>query len=636
MSLFARYIPAALGGGGGGSAGITSINSDGTAAQTLTVGTSGTNFAIIDDGIGGHVFNLPTASASNRGALSSADWSTFNAKQAALTIGDLTAAGTDGIVVTGGAGSIIGSGTSLAQHVADASHNGYLSSTDWSTFNAKQPAGSYALTTLSNLGTTAINADLTFGVTPGNIKGFGASSGGTLVLSGGAGSAAAGGTSTLQSGANGFGNGTTGGAVSATSGSATNGGGVTLTGGVGVSNGGPINITGGSGGAGTGGAVNITAGSGGVGGTIALSGTTQLTSLAASLPLQLGASKNIISQAIDLSGTQATGILAAARFPALTGDITTASGALATTLATVNPNVGSFTNASITVNAKGLITAASNGTAGTVTSVTFTGDGTVLSSTPSSAVTTSGTVTASLNTQSAGTFLAGPTSGSAAAPTFRALQPPTNQTLLSGSAATYTTPAGVLWIKVRAVGGGGGGGNSGAGASGSGTTGGNTTFGTSLLTANGGVGGAATTNSAGATGGVGGTATVTTSGTTLKLAALQGGQGGSTAGVSVGAGSGGAGASTPFGGAPAGGLDSSNGASAIANTGSGGTGAGGGNTLAGAGGGGAGGYLEAIIYPTVAQTFTYTVGAGGVASGGGGFAGGSGGSGIIVVEEYYQ
>lgn len=62
----------------------------------------------------------------------------LNGKQATLTIGNLTDAGTDGITVTGGTGAIIGSGTSLAQHVADASHNGYLSSTDWSTFNGKQ------------------------------------------------------------------------------------------------------------------------------------------------------------------------------------------------------------------------------------------------------------------------------------------------------------------------------------------------------------------------------------------------------------------------------------------------------------------------------------------------------------------
>lgn len=59
----------------------------------------------------------------------------------------------------------------------------------------------------------------------------------------------------------------------------------------------------------------------------------------------------------------------------LTGDATgSGTGSFATTLATVNANVGSFTSANITVNAKGLITAAANGSgggggSGTVTSV---------------------------------------------------------------------------------------------------------------------------------------------------------------------------------------------------------------------------------------------------------------------------
>lgn len=48
---------------------------------------------------------------------------------------------------------------------------------------------------------------------------------------------------------------------------------------------------------------------------------------------------------------------------AMSGDATLANTG-AVTLATVNSNVGSFTNASITVNAKGLITAASSGTGG--------------------------------------------------------------------------------------------------------------------------------------------------------------------------------------------------------------------------------------------------------------------------------
>ena len=60
--------------------GITAINSLTGAVQTLNTGTTGTNFGISSTGTT-HTFNLPTASATNRGALSSTDWSTFNAKE---------------------------------------------------------------------------------------------------------------------------------------------------------------------------------------------------------------------------------------------------------------------------------------------------------------------------------------------------------------------------------------------------------------------------------------------------------------------------------------------------------------------------------------------------------------------------
>jgi hypothetical protein len=51
--------------------------------QNFAVGTTGTDFNIAS-AVATHTFNLPTASATNRGALSSADWTTFNNKQNAL------------------------------------------------------------------------------------------------------------------------------------------------------------------------------------------------------------------------------------------------------------------------------------------------------------------------------------------------------------------------------------------------------------------------------------------------------------------------------------------------------------------------------------------------------------------------
>lgn len=85
----------------------------------------------------------------------------------------------------------------------------------------------------------------------------------------------------------------------------------------------------------------------------------------------------------SISGNAATATaLATGRTIGITGDITYTSPSFdgsgnvtaAGTLATVNSNVGSFTNASFTVNAKGLITAASSGSVGNSASSTLLSD----------------------------------------------------------------------------------------------------------------------------------------------------------------------------------------------------------------------------------------------------------------------
>ena len=90
------------------STGITALNGLTTQVQYLATGTSGTDFNI-SSATATHTFNLPTASAANRGALSSADWTTFNNKQNALT-NPVTGTGTSGqVTYFNGTSSVTGS-----------------------------------------------------------------------------------------------------------------------------------------------------------------------------------------------------------------------------------------------------------------------------------------------------------------------------------------------------------------------------------------------------------------------------------------------------------------------------------------------------------------------------------------------
>jgi len=72
-------MPFSCSGGGGGGGGITSLNGLTGSTQTFAVGTSGTDVNI-SSASSTHTFNFPTASATNRGILSTTDWTTFNSK----------------------------------------------------------------------------------------------------------------------------------------------------------------------------------------------------------------------------------------------------------------------------------------------------------------------------------------------------------------------------------------------------------------------------------------------------------------------------------------------------------------------------------------------------------------------------
>ncbi len=116
-----------------------------TSVAALTLGTSGTDLSsTVANSTSTPVItlNVPTASATNRGALSSADWSTFNSKQATISV-------TAPVVLTG---------ATISMPAATTSVNGYLTSTDWNTFNNKSNTnGTVTSVVALTIGTSGID-----------------------------------------------------------------------------------------------------------------------------------------------------------------------------------------------------------------------------------------------------------------------------------------------------------------------------------------------------------------------------------------------------------------------------------------------------------------------------------------------
>ena len=116
-----------------------------TSVAALTLGTSGTDLSSsVANSTSTPVItlNVPTASATNRGALSSADFTTFNNKQATISV-------TAPVVLTG---------ATISMPAATTSVNGYLTSTDWNTFNNKSNTnGTVTSVVALTIGTSGID-----------------------------------------------------------------------------------------------------------------------------------------------------------------------------------------------------------------------------------------------------------------------------------------------------------------------------------------------------------------------------------------------------------------------------------------------------------------------------------------------
>lgn len=111
---------------------LNTLNGLTASTQSFSIGSTGTDFNITSTGAT-HTFNLPTASATNRGALSSADWTTFNSKMNSTNPsynGLLTGVGTarsgassDGIVNLTQTWNTTGTPTAFRVNITDTASN---------------------------------------------------------------------------------------------------------------------------------------------------------------------------------------------------------------------------------------------------------------------------------------------------------------------------------------------------------------------------------------------------------------------------------------------------------------------------------------------------------------------------------
>ena len=143
--------------------GVSVVIGDSVRALVDTPAQTSTNWDILQANIGYVPENVSNKSTSTSLGVSDTLYPSQNAvktyvdtglatKQNTLTLGNLTESTSNILTITGGSNAIIGSGLSIQVKLATTSQSGYLSLTDWTTFNSKQSSLGFTPENITNKG----------------------------------------------------------------------------------------------------------------------------------------------------------------------------------------------------------------------------------------------------------------------------------------------------------------------------------------------------------------------------------------------------------------------------------------------------------------------------------------------------
>lgn len=120
-------------------------------------------------GATGLTIQVKEANTGQSGYLTSTDWNTFNGKEDGFSKGDLTETTSSILTISNGTGRLYGAtGLTIAVQEADTSNSGYITSTDWNIFNNKQDSLDFTdlAGTTDQINLSASGTNIILGSTP--------------------------------------------------------------------------------------------------------------------------------------------------------------------------------------------------------------------------------------------------------------------------------------------------------------------------------------------------------------------------------------------------------------------------------------------------------------------------------------